>query len=170
MLKYFALPLFVMFLSWNVRAQNQDQPTQMFPFQITLTQTDSSEAESRALFQSGRPTVLAFWLTTCMPCLAEFTAYTQNYADWKQQADFNLVGISLDFPERFHKIAPLAAERKWPFPVYWDRIRAFKQVMPGGLNGMPQVFLFDKDGKLVWQHKGYRTGAEQELFDRIKAL
>ncbi len=113
---------------------------------------------------------MAFWLTTCMPCLAEFSAYTQHFTEWKQQADFNLVGISIDFPERFQKIGPMAAERKWPFPVYWDRTRAFKSILPGGLNGMPQVFLFDKTGKLVWQHKGYSPGTEQELFDQIKGL
>ncbi|MCC6281523.1 MAG: TlpA family protein disulfide reductase [Saprospiraceae bacterium] len=170
MLKYPAIILFAGLFSINTYAQQQAQPTQPFPFSVTLTQTDSSELDSRKVFETGKPTVVSFWLTTCMPCLAEFAAYTKNYADWKQQTDFNLLGISLDFPGRFNKIAPMAAEKKWPFPVYWDRIRAFKQIMPGGLNGMPQVFLFDKTGKLVWQHKGYSPGMEQVLFEKIKAL
>ncbi len=170
MLKVSAFILFAGLFFIHADAQNQAQPTAPFPFQVTLTQTDSSELDSRKVLTTGRPTVLAFWLTTCMPCIAEFGAYTKNYADWKKQADFNFVGISLDFPERFKKIAPMAAEKKWPFPVYWDRIRAFKQLLPGGLNGMPQVFLFDKDGKLVWQHKGYSPGMEGELFEKIKAL
>jgi hypothetical protein len=102
--------------------------------------------------------------------MAEFSAYSQNYAQWKQQADFNIVGISIDFPEHFKRIGPLAAEKKWPFPVYWDSARAFKTLLPGGLNGLPQVFLFDKNGTLVWQHKGFYQGMEKELFAQIKAL
>lgn len=170
MLRYPAIFLFAGLFSIQVYAQEQAQPTAPFPFQVTLTKPDSSELDSRKVLSAGKPTVLAFWLTTCVPCMSEFAAYTKNYADWKQQADFNLLAISLDFPDRFHKIAPMANEKKWPFPVYWDRARAFKQLLPGGLNGLPQVFLFDKTGKLVWQHKGYSAGMEGELFARIKAL
>ena len=170
MLKYTAILFFTSLFSFNVSAQEQVQPTEPFPFRVTLTQTDSSELDSKKVFLTGKPTVIAFWLTTCGPCIKEFAAYTKNYADWKQQVDFNIVGISLDFADRFNQIAPMAAEKKWPFPVYWDRTRAFKQLLPGGLNGMPQVFLFDKTGKLVWQHKGYSAGGEMELFAKIKAL
>lgn len=43
-------------------------------------------------------------------------------------------------------------------------------IYAGELNGMPQVFLFDKTGKLVWQHKGYSPGMERVLFEEFKAL
>lgn len=170
MLKFCAAAAWTFFVTVPVFAQQQAQPTDVFPFHITLTKPDSTEMDSRQALQTGKPTVLAFWLTTCIPCIAEFSAYTQNYDQWKQQSDFNIVAVSIDFPERFKKIGPMAAEKKWPFPVYWDRIRAFKSILPGGLNGLPQVFLFDKNGKLVWQHKGYMQGMEQELFAQIKAL
>jgi len=170
MLRFHAVLLFAGFFFVHVNAQEQAQPTAPFPFQVILTKPDSSELDSRKVLSAGKPTVLAFWLTTCVPCMSELAAYTKNYEGWKQQADFNLLAISLDFPERFHKIAPMAKEKKWPFPVYWDRARAFKRLLPGGLNGVPQVFLFDKTGKLVWQHKGYSAGMEQELFAKIQAL
>ena len=35
---------------------------------------------------------------------------------------------------------------------------------------MPHVFLYDKNGKLVYSHVGYSPGDEQELFRKIKAL
>ena len=148
----------------------QEQPVEPYPFRITLTNTDSTEIASSKVLTTGKPTVLAFWLTTCMPCMAEFKAYTQQYEQWKKEADFQLIGISLDFPQRFRQIATVAAAQKWPFPVYWDSTRAFKSLMPGGLNGVPQVFLFDKKGALVWQHKGFYPGMEGELFARVKEL
>ena len=169
MLKSFAVALLFLMTGMPVFAQ-QEQPAQPFPFHVTLTRTDSTQTDSKNVLSTGKPTVLAFWLTTCVPCIAEFGAYSQNYAQWKEQADFNMVGISIDFPERFKKIGPMAAEKKWPFPVYWDSARAFKTLLPGGLNGLPQVFLFDKNGTLVWQHKGFYQGMEKELFAQIKAL
>jgi hypothetical protein len=42
--------------------------------------------------------------------------------------------------------------------------------MPGELNGLPQVFIFDKNGKLAYRHKGFRPGDEVELFEKIKEL
>jgi peroxiredoxin len=150
--------------------QSVAQPASPYPFELRLTTPDSTELPSAEALPLGKPTVLAFWLTTCTPCMNELAAYTRHYAEWKARADFNLIAVSLDFPERFRKVKPLVAEQKWPFPVYWDRVRAFKSLLPGGLNGVPQVFLFDRDGRLVWQHKGYRTGAEQEMFQQVLGL
>ena len=169
MLKYFTLALLCIACLSPVFGQ-QEQPVEPYPFHVTLTQTDSTEIASAKVLTTGKPTVLAFWLTTCMPCMAEFKAYTQQYDEWKKEADFQLIGISLDFPQRFRQISTVAAAQKWPFPVYWDSTRAFKSLMPGGLNGVPQVFLFDKKGTLVWQHKGFYPGMEGEMFSRIKEL
>lgn len=144
------------------------QPTAGFPFNILMLKPDSTTVNTSDILKKGKPTVLAFWLTTCMPCQVELTAYTKHYADWQKEADFRLLAVSIDFPERFQKVKQMAKEKNWPFPVYWDYTRAFKAVLPGGLNGLPQVFLFDKNGQLVWQHKRYVPGDETELFAKIK--
>ena len=34
----------------------------------------------------------------------------------------------------------------------------------------PQVFVVDKNGKVVYSHTGYTPGSEQELIDVIKKL
>jgi cytochrome c biogenesis protein CcmG, thiol:disulfide interchange protein DsbE len=154
----------------NLQAQSLEQPSVPYPFGIALTApADSSQHSTNALFSAEKPTVLAFWLTTCMPCMVELGAYAQNFAAWQQQADFRLLAVSIDFPERFQKVRQVAAEKKWPFPVYWDRERAFKNILPGGLNGLPQVFVFDKKGKLVWQHRKYAAGDEAALFEAVKS-
>ncbi len=146
------------------------QPSVQFPFNIAMLKPDSTTVNTNDLLKKGKPTVLAFWLTTCMPCQMELGSYAQHFADWQKEADFQLLAISIDFPERFPQVKKMAKEKKWPFPVYWDNTRAFKTTLPGGLNGLPQVFLFDKNGTLVWQHKKYATGDEAVLFAKIKEL
>jgi len=161
---------YLLIFSVRLNAQMVEQPTLPYPFGITLTTPDSIEINSNAVFAAKKPTVVAFWLTTCAPCMMEFAAYAQNFKTWKEQVDFQLVAISIDFPQRFRQFQQFAREKGWPFPVYWDGPRAFKDILPGGLNGLPQVFLFDKNGKLVWQHRKYQPGDEIALFEELKKV
>ena len=136
---------------------------------VVLTRpSDSTDINSKSVFKKGKePIVIAFWLTTCQPCMREFDAYVREYSNWKQQVSFKMVGISIDFPNRFQRINEIAREKKLPFEVYWDRNRSFKEILPGELNGLPQVFVFSPDGQLVWQHKGFLPGDEKEVFRQI---
>lgn len=144
----------------------------IYPFDITLTTIDSTKSfSSKELLKNSdnKPTVLAFWLTTCFPCHMELETYTRNFEEWQKQADFRLIAISTDFPQRFQRIGQIVQEKKFPFEVYWDVNRQFSDVLPGGLNGLPQVFIFDK-GKIVYHHRKFRPGDENELFAQIKSL
>ncbi len=163
------LLLLLLSVAQIVFAQNE-QPLVAFPFNTVLTTPDSTEVNSNKIFSTGKPTVIAFWLSTCAPCQTELDAYTQQYAEWKKQVDFDLVIVSIDFPNRFRKIGEMAGRAKWPFPIYWDRTRFFSGILPGELNGLPQVFLFDRQGNLAWRHRKYWPGDEQVLFEQIKAL
>ncbi len=171
-MRYF-LPV-LLFCTPLLKAQTfeqTDQPKEKFPFSITLTSMDSTrEISSARLFEKGKPTVLAFWLTTCMPCQMELAAYTKNYAAWKKEMDFNMYAISTDWPERFRRIAEKADAAKWPFPVYWEGKRSFHNILPGDLNGLPQVFIFDKNGVLVWRHRRYAPGDEMLVYNKLKNL
>jgi len=164
----------LLLLSGTLSAQTYDQPEQptaKFPFGLPLTTPDSAKVISTdKLLKTGKPTVLAFWLTTCMPCQMELAAYTQHYETWKKETDFNFYAISTDWPERFRKISEKATAAKWPFPVYWDGQRSFSNILPGALNGLPQVFIFDKTGKLVWRHRRYTPGDEQEMYTKLKEV
>ncbi len=145
-----------------------EQPTEAFPFKITLVRPDSSEvASSAVLTNENQFTLLAFWLTTCIPCSIELDAYSQHYATWKKEHGLEIIAISMDFADKFRRIEARLAEKKYPFPVYWDRIRALKYILPGGLNGYPQIFLFDQKGQLVWRKKGYLSGDETKMLDEV---
>lgn len=169
-MKFCILPILLISSIAIAQAQQSEQPTAPFPFNATLFTPDSVKLNSNDLLQKGKPTVLAFWLTTCIPCMGEFAAYSEKYPGWKKQADFQFYGISIDFPYNFHNISKLHKEKAWPFPVYWDKDRTFRAILPGGLNGLPQVFIFDKNGQLAWHHKGFTPGLEDEVWAKIQEL
>jgi len=43
-------------------------------------------------------------------------------------------------------------------------------VMPGALNGLPQTFIFDKNGEIAYHKRKYRGGDEKKLFAKVKEL
>lgn len=167
-----AFSLAAAFLPYAAVAQQIAPRDTVFPFNIALVSPDSTSFTNtkKLLKKTEGPTVFAFWLTTCPPCHQELAAYKQHYAEWQKQAKFRLIAVSVDFPDRFHQLTQQAKEKQLPFEVWWDRDRAFRDVLPGELNGLPQVFIFDKNGKLAWHHKRYRPGDEAEVFAKIMEL
>ena len=140
-----------------------------FPYDIALLSMDSSALNTADLMAlNGKPTVLAFWLTTCHPCRVELGDYAKKVDAWQNDTPYNLFAVSIDFPDRFGQVKKFATQQDWPFPFVWDIDREFKEVLPGRLNGLPQVFLFDAEGNLVYQHKKYLPGDDDRLFEEVK--
>ncbi len=147
----------------------ENTPSAEFPFNVTLKDTKAQLNNSNEVFKkNGKPTVLLFWLTTCAPCKRKMSAIKPLYTQWTEEADFNLYAISGDWSKNFDKFVSYTEQQDWPWPTYNDVNRGFREILPGELNGYPQSFIFDKDGKLVYQDKRYRLGDEKRLFSQIK--
>lgn len=140
----------------------------LFPFDVPLRRADSTGLVSSDIMKKGRVTVISFWLTTCYPCRIEFQEYMKNWEAWKKEADFDFVAVSTDFPKNWPAFKARVPE--YPWPTVLDYNREFGTFLPGGLNGLPQVFLYDQSGKLVYHHRKYSMGDEKLLFEEIKKL
>ncbi len=154
------------------KTKKQTTPlTATFPFDVELKDVKGKIHKSSEVFKkNGKPTVLMFWLTTCGPCHMKLNAIKPLYPQWKEEADFNVYAISGDFDRNFPKFVTQTKSKNWEWETYNDVNRSFREILPGKLNGYPQTFIFDKDGKLVYQDKRYRPGDEHKLFKKIKEI
>ena len=144
---------------------------QQFPFDIPMTMANGTKTRSDKVFQSkGKPTVLLFWLTTCYPCKMELRDIQKNYAAWQEEVDFDFYAISTDFQTRYSQFVKLVKESKWSFPAYHDTNHEFRKVMPGGLNGLPQVFILDSKGEVAYHKRKYLSGDDHRLFEKLKEM
>lgn len=142
-----------------------------FPYNIDLKTADGKVINSSKVFkQNGKPTILMFWLTTCYPCRMELNAIKKKFPQWQEAADFNMYAISTDFSKNYGNFCKRVEESGWKWEAYNDVNRQFRNVMPGGLNGLPQVFVFDKNGDIVYHKRKYRPGDEDTLFEKVKSL
>ena len=54
------------------------------------------------------------------------------------------------------------------FTVLYDKNQDFKRAL--NVNLVPQVFVVDATGNIVYSHTGYNPGGEAELFQQILKL
>ena len=151
------------------QARAADQIDNAYPYDIELKDAKGKIRPSTELLPvNGRPMVLLFWLTTCGPCRMEMAAIKKEYERWNEEVPFNLVAISTDFQKNFSRFASMVEKQDWPWPAYNDHKREFGQIMPGRLNGLPQTFIIDKAGQIVYHKRKYRPGDEVALFEAVR--
>lgn len=149
----------------------KNEINQSFPYDIDLKMVDGKVFNSSKILKpNGKPTVILFWLTTCVPCRYELKAIHEKYENWTEEADFNLVAISTDFQKNYESFVKKVNESDWKWETYIDVNREFRHVMPGQLNGLPQTFIIDKDGNIVYHKRKYRSGDEDLLFEKVKTI
>jgi peroxiredoxin len=142
-----------------------------FPYEVSLKDKHGNVVKSSEVLQkNGKPTILLFWLTTCVPCSYEIAAIEKKYANWKTQTDFNFYAISIDLPGYEQRFFERVNQSSWILEAYLDYERVFSEIMPGELNGAPQTFVLDKNGKIVYHKRKYTAGDEDLLFDEVLIL
>jgi len=142
-----------------------------YPFDIDLKTTEGNILKSSSVLKkNGKPTVILFWLTTCGPCHMEMAAIKKVYEDWEKETDFNLVAISTDFEKNYPNFVKMTNKKDWKWETYNDVNREFRKVLPGGLNGLPQTFVFDKNGAIAYHKRKYRPGDEHTLYQKVKEI
>ena len=149
-------------------ARQRSKIDTLFPYDLTFKDLNGKELKSvEAMPKNGKPTVLLFWLTTCPPCRIEMANMKKKYEGWKEQADFNLYAISTDFPKNHERFFKTVKEQEWGWDSYLDINREFLNIMPGRLNGLPQTFILDKNGKIVYHKRKYLSGDEDKMFEKV---
>ncbi len=126
--------------------------------------------ESRSWVDGKTPFILSFWSTTCKPCIKELDTICENYEDWNDETPFRVIAVSIDDSRSLSRAKALAKGRGWSetFTLGYDVNSDFKRAL--NVVSVPQVFIFDKRGVMVYSHTGYTPGNELELFERIKKL
>ena len=93
----------------------------------------------------GKIVLVNFWATWCPPCRKEMPDLDAFYNHYKSQG---LVVLSIS-DEQMFKVGSFIQQAGYTYPILLDPTRAtFKKFH---IEGIPQTFVFDRQGKLVAQ-------------------
>lgn len=149
------------FLSQSSFAQS-DLPT------TRIKSLDGKSVTLQDVVKPGVVTVISFWATWCAPCKKELDAINEVYKDWQKDYGVELIAISTDDARSSSKIRPMVEQKGWEYTILNDQNQELQKAL--NFQAVPQTFLIDQSGKIVWTHAGYVPGDENELEEHIKEL
>ena len=162
MKKTFVFLTSILFCATAVLAQEKSLPN------IDVKTLQGKTINIQDLENDGNPMVISFWATWCKPCKKELNTIAEVYDDWQEETGVKLIAISIDDTRSMSKVAPYVNSSDWDYEVYLDSNSDLKRAM--GVSTVPHTFLINGNGKIVWNHKGYIDGDEEELFEQIQHL
>lgn len=115
-----------------------------------------------AVKAKGKLTLVDFWASWCKPCRAENPHLVKVYNEFHAKG-FNILAVSLDRSEAAWKNAIQQDGLPWYHVSslqYWDE----PVVKQFGINGVPDSFLLDSDGRIIG--RGLRG---DKLYEAVKA-
>ena len=159
MKKLFAFLLFgFMFLGLSAQ-EKSDLPN------ITLKNLDGESVNIADLNNNGKPFIIAFWATWCSPGTKQFNAWSEVYDEWVEETGVKIFIVSIDNERSSNKVGPMVTGRGWPFEVILDPKLEFNNAM--NVSNTPHYFLFNGEGKIVFNKVGYIDEDEEELYDEL---
>ncbi len=113
----------------------------------------------------GKPMIISYWSLACKPCIQELNAMNDALEEWREEADFEVVAVSVDDVRLKARAKAKATSMGWDFICLFDANQAMKRAMNVSLT--PQSFVVDAEGNIVFSHSGYTPGSEQLLFEKL---
>ena len=113
----------------------------------------------------GKPMIISYLSLACKPCIQELYAMNDALEEWREEADFEVVAISVDDVRLKARAKAKATSMGWDFVCLFDANQAMKRAMNVSLT--PQSFVVDAEGNIVFSHSGYTPGSEQLLFEKL---
>ncbi len=135
---------------------------------VDLKTLDGKTVNIKDYIGNEKVTIMSFWATWCSPCKRELDAISEFYEEWQDEYDVQLLAITIDDARSLAKVPALVETKGWEYTILADVKRELQKAL--NFQTVPQTFLVDKNGEIVYTHTGYSPGDEYELEDEIKKI
>jgi len=131
----------------------------------TFVLLDGSKRTTEDL--KGRVTLVNFWATSCVTCVAEMPRIIATYDKYKAQG-FGTVAVAMSYDPPSY-VVNFAQTRKLPFQVAIDNTGAVAKAW-GDVQLTPTTYVVNKRGEIVKRYVGEPNFAElHQLIEKLLA-
>ena len=141
------------------------QDGKKFP-EVTIKTMDGKNITTSEVIKKNKYTFISFWATWCGPCKRELDAISEVHNNWKNDYGLEVVAISIDDARGAAKIPALVKQKAWNYTVLLDGNASLQQIL--NFNSIPQSYLVDQEGNIIYAHSGYTPGDEFQIEEKIK--
>jgi cytochrome c biogenesis protein CcmG, thiol:disulfide interchange protein DsbE len=135
---------------------------------VNIKSLDGKQVNTAEYTSKGKITIVSFWATWCTPCKRELDVLNDLYGEWVEKYDIQLLAITIDDSRGLSKVPAMVQTKGWEFTVLADSKQELQQAL--NFQTIPQTFLLNEKGEIVYAHNGYNSGDEIELEKKIGAL
>jgi thiol-disulfide isomerase/thioredoxin len=135
---------------------NAETKTQMAN-QPRVTQIDDARIKQLLKPSGGKPLLVNFWATWCIPCREEFPDLVKIDDEYRGKIDF--ITVSLDFIEELNTGVPkFLSEMKAEMPTYLligaDENTLISSIAKDWNGGLPFTILYNEKGEITYLRQG----------------
>ncbi|HMO39988.1 MAG TPA: TlpA disulfide reductase family protein [Saprospiraceae bacterium] len=161
-MKQLTIVFLIIMTGWGSLAAQKSVPS------VELKTLDGKNVNIQKILQGDKIVVLSFWATWCKPCQLELDAMADLYEEWQEAYNVEIVAVTIDTQRALPKVLPMVETKGWAYTILSDANQNLKNAL--NFQTIPQTFLLDANGNIVYEHSGYVPGDEYELEKKIKAL
>jgi thiol-disulfide isomerase/thioredoxin len=135
---------------------NAETKAQQLAKQPKVTQADDAKIKE-LLKANGKPLLVNFWATWCIPCREEFPDLVEIDAEYRGKIDF--ITVSLDFIEEINAAVPtFLSQMKAEMPTYLltsaDENTLISSIAKEWSGGLPFTMLYNEKGDITYLRQG----------------
>lgn len=135
---------------------------------VKIKKMDGTPINTSVFSNNGKPIVIDFWATWCVPCVMELGAIADKYEYWKKETGVKIFLVAVDTVHNTTTVSTFVKNKQWQYEVYLDQDGDFQKAMQ--VMDTPCTFVIDGSGKIVWMHNSYNEGDEDKVFEQLKKL
>ncbi len=115
--------------------------------------------------RQGEVVLINFWASWCGPCRQELPILDRLHQRY-QDAGFSVFGVNVEGKRK--PAEKIAKKSKVTFPLLIDAGQKVSENYE--LEAMPTTVVVDRNGKIRYIHRGYKSGDEAKYIEVVKQL
>jgi peroxiredoxin len=146
---------------------SNDDVKKVFPI-VELSTLEGKTVSTKDFIGKGNPVLVSMWATWCAPCKRELDNIADLYPEWKEKYGLEILAVTIDNSRQLRKVPGIVSSKGWEYTILSDENGNLQQTM--GVATIPQTYLVNGDGEIIYDHNGYAPGDEEEIGELLEGI